>query len=77
MPATLLTSIQDGVPVWIVTGIIFVGGYVFDKASSNAERVAVLEKGQQEYREDTREIKEAVQRLQTLVLEAHMEKGHE
>jgi len=77
MPATILTSLQGGVPIWIVTGIVFVGGYVFDKASDNAERVAVLEKGQQEYREDTREIKEAVQRLQTLVLEAHMEKRHE
>jgi len=62
--STIAESFTDSVPAWLVTGMVLVGGYMYDQSQQSSERLATLEAVTERYSEDVREIKEAIIRLE-------------
>ncbi len=61
---TIAESFSESVPAWLVTGLVLVGGYMYDQSKQSSERLATLEAITEEYSEDVREIKQSILRLE-------------
>jgi len=65
---TVAEAFTDSVPAWLVTGLVLVGGYMYDQSSISAERLATLETLTSEYKDDVSEIKQAIIRLENHII---------
>ena len=70
---TASAVLADSVPVWIFSGVILAGGYMYDTSSKQAERLATLENDSSNYKEDVREIKSSIQRVEQFIIERHLD----
>lgn len=70
MPIQTITGwLAEGVPAWLFTGAILVGGYMYDKSSVSGERLAVVETKTSVYEDDVTEIKGSIVRIESILME--------
>ena len=60
----ITTLIADSFPVWLITGAIFVGGWMIERGALSAERLTTVETKQEAIESDIREIKAGVIRIE-------------
>lgn len=76
MPLSTATSfLSDNVPVWIVSGIVLAGGWMFERGVTQTARLTTLEVKAEQYQEDVSEIKQSVHRMEGFLMEGVLNSG--
>ena len=65
---TAATWFSDSVPAWLVTGVVLMGGYAYDRASNTEQRISTIEAKTSRYEQDVQEIKDSVNRIEDVII---------
>jgi len=72
VPLSAVQSLSESIPTVLVTGIILMGGWLYENSSEDRERLARLEARQEVYETDVREIKDAIIRVEQFIVQEHL-----
>lgn len=69
MPLSTAASLMtDSVPVWIVTGVVLMGGWAYERSNHNEQRLSTIEAKTLRYEQDVSEIKHSIDRIEDVLI---------
>ena len=66
--STAASFLTDSVPVWIITGVVLVGGWAYERASTHEQRLSTIEAKTSRYEQDVSEIKHSIERIEDVLI---------
>jgi len=66
--STAASWLSDSVPAWIVTGVILMGGYAYERSTQNEQRLSTIEAKTSRYEQDVTEIKHSIDRIEDVLI---------